>query len=126
MGLLKLAVEENPDNSHMKLLYGREYLNEGDYKKALEIFFNTLDTKDIEYADCKKVLLQTLYYIALCYYNLKNYDETLWYCQEFLRVNNTYREPYFLMARTYVDLKLDTLAESAVQAGIKYSTLKKD
>lgn len=126
LDLLKLAVEENPDNSHIKLLYGREFLNNNDIDSALKILFDTLDTKDIECADKGLVLLQTLHFIALCYYKQKNYEETIWYCQEFIRVNPTYREPYFLMARALIGLKLSVLAEGVVNAGLKYSTYKKN
>ena len=77
LDLLKLSVEENPDSSHIKLLYGREFLNNYDLDNALKIFFDALDTKDIEYADNGLVLLQTLHYIGLCYYEQKNYDEAI-------------------------------------------------
>ena len=126
LDLLKLAVDENPNNSHIKLLYGREYLNNGDQKTALKILFDTLATEDIEYADEGRVLYQTLHFIALCYFDLGNYDEAIWYCQEFIRVNPTYREPYFLMARALIELKLNVLVEGVIDAGLKYSTYKKD
>ena len=47
----------------------------GDYEKAIEILLKTLDCSDIEYSDEQRTLLQTLYFLALNYYNLNNYDE---------------------------------------------------
>ena len=126
LDLLKLSVEENPDSSHIKLLYGREFLNNYDLDNALKVFFDALDTKDIEYADNGLVLLQTLHYIGLCYYEQKNYDEAIWYCQEFIRINPTYREPYFLIAKSLIELKLNVLVKGVIDAGLKYSTYKKD
>ena len=70
--------------------------------------------------------VKTLHFIALCYFDLGNYDEAIWYCQEFIRVNPTYREPYFLMARALIELKLNVLVEGVIDAGLKHSTYKKD
>ena len=122
--LLELAVKENPKSSHIKLLHAREFLVYERWEEGLQHLFQTLEVEDIEYADNGLVLLQTLDYIAQSYYQLKNYDEALWYCQEFIRVNPTYREPYFLMALIYNETKVYTMAEAAVLAGLKYSTYK--
>ena len=124
LDLLELSVKENPNNSHVRLLYAREHMLMKEWKSAIKYLIETLGAEDIEYADEGKVLLQTLDYIAQSYYQLGNYDEAIWYCQEFIQVNPTYREPYFLMARIFNDRKVYTMAEAAVLAGIKYSTYK--
>ena len=126
LGLLKLACEEEPDCSHIWSLYGREYLLANDYENAIDILFKTLDCSDIEYADNQKTLLQTLYFLGLCYFYLKKYDECYWYCQEFLRIDTSYREPYLLMSRAYVEQQLPILAEATVKAMFEYTTHKKD
>ena len=124
--LLKLACEEEPDCSHIWSLYGREYMLLDDCEKAIEILLKTLDCADIEYSDEQRTLLQTLYFLALNYYNLNNYDECYWYCQEFLRVNTSYREPYLLLSRAYIEQKLPILAEATINAMFNYTTHKKD
>ena len=126
MDLLALSVKENPDESHVKFLYAREFVNDGKYEEALKLLFDTLNTANIETPEREPVLLSTIYYIAYCYYYLKNYDETIWYCNEFIRVNNSYREPYLLMSRAFIETKVFTIAESCVLAALKYSTYKKD
>lgn len=126
LDLLKLAVEENPKLSHVRLLYAREYLLKNEYEKALEEFLEVLKMEDVETADNGLVLLQALHYTAICYKELKNYDEVVWYCHEFIRVNPTYREPYFLLGHIFNDMRMYTLAEAMVKAGIEHSTLKKN
>ena len=51
LGLLKLAVEENPHRSHIITLYGRELIHEGQYKEATDVLFQALDAPDSETAD---------------------------------------------------------------------------
>ena len=97
-----------------------------DYENAIEVLFKTLDCSDIEYADNQKTLLQTLYFLGLCYFYLKKYDECYWYCQEFLRIDTSYREPYLLMSRAYVEQQLPILAEATVKAMFEYTIHKKD
>lgn len=97
-----------------------------EYEEAIEVLLKTLDCEDIEYSDEQKTLLQTLYFLGLSFYNLKKYDECYWYCQEFLRLNTSYREPYLLMSRAYIDQQLPILAEATVKAMFEYTTHKKD
>ena len=97
-----------------------------EYEEAIEVLLKTLDCEDIEYSDGQKTLLQTLYFLGLSFYNLKKYDECYWYCQEFLRLNTSYREPYLLMSRAYIDQQLPILAEATVKAMFEYTTYKKD
>ena len=124
--LLKVAVEENPNMSHVQLLLGREYMLKEEYEPAIEELLKTLQVADIEQSNEGKTLLQTLHYLGLSYKAVKNYDEAIWYCHEFIRVNPTYREPYFLLAHIFNDMQMYTLAKSMVETGIKYSTFKKD
>ena len=126
LDLLKLACEEEPNCSHIWGLYGREYVLLREYEEAIEVLLKTLDCSDIEFADGQKTLLQTLYLLAWSYYNLQNYEECYWYCQEFLRVNSSYREPYLLLSRAYIEQKLPILAEATMKAMFEYTTYKKD
>jgi hypothetical protein len=78
----------------------------------------------VEYADKGLVLLQTLDYLSLAYYEIGDKAASKWYCEEFIRVNPTYREPYFRLATIFNEERLFTLAEYTIQAGLKYSTYK--
>ena len=126
LDLLKLACEEEPNCSHIWSLYGREHILRQEYEEAIEVLLKTLDCEDLEYSDGQKTLLQTLYFLGLSFYNLKKYDECYWYCQEFLRLNTSYREPYLLMSRAYIDQQLPILAEATVKVMFEYTTHKKD
>ena len=124
LDLLHLSCVENPDNAHVWSLLTREYLLIDDWKTAIEYGLETLHKPDIETSSNGLVLLQTLFFVALSYYRIGNFDEALWYCQEFIRVDPTYREPYFMMAEIFNDTRVFTMAEAAVFAGVKNSTQK--
>ena len=122
--LLKLAVEENPQRSHIITLYGRELIHEGQAKEAVDVLFKSLSCPDSETADDGLNLLLTIFLLGIAYFELEEYDICKWYCEEFIRVNPTYREPYFLMARALYELKVYQLIPPIVQAGIENSTYK--
>lgn len=122
--LLKLAVEENPDNPHERMLLAREYIIKGDYETALKEYEATLNMPEIDNPLYRLVLLESLGRVADCYMALENYDEAIWYCQEFIKEDSTYREPYFILGDLYYNMKMYTLAESMYKAGLEYGTRK--
>ena len=122
--LLKLSVEENPDDSHVHMLYAREFLFMKDYDNALQEYITTLKMPDIDAPNKRLVLLECLGRCADIYAIQQNYDEAIWYCQEFIKEDPTYREPYFIMAELYNDMHMYTLAEACIGAALKYSTRK--
>lgn len=124
--LLQLAAEENPDDSHIWSLLGREYLIAHDFDNAINVFLDTLDKPDIETSSLGCVLLQTLNLLAVAYYEIQDYDSAIWYCNTFIRVNNSYREPYLLLARIFMQQEAWTMAEASVLAAIKYGTYKQN
>jgi Tfp pilus assembly protein PilF len=72
------------------------------------------------------ILLQTLLFTAENYFRLGNFTEAKWYCEEFISLNSTYREPYFLLAVIYNESHVYTMAEAAFLAGLKNGVQKKD
>lgn len=81
---------------------------------------------DIKAPNKRLVLLDAHYQIAQCFYAIKNYWEVLSYCQDFIYLDATYRDPYFLMAEAYLGLTLNTLAEATAEAGFKYGVKHND
>ena len=126
LDLLHLSCEENPDHSHVRSLLTREYLIDEKWDKAIEYGLQTLKKPDIDISSNGLVLLHTLFFVASSYLQIGNYDEALWYCQEFIRVDPTYREPYFVMAQAFNASHVFTMAEAAVLAGFKNSIQKFD
>lgn len=124
--LLKLACEENPENSHTRMLLAREYVLKKDYNKAIEEFLYVLKMPDVNQPNKRLVLLNSLIQLAFTYEAVNNYDECIWYCQEFIKEDKTYREPYFLMAEVYNLMKMYSLAEAMVKAGFEYGKQKYD
>lgn len=121
MDLLKLACEENPDNSHIWMLYARELYIQGLKEESLNAFLDVLRMPEVEHPLRREVLLNSLLQVALIYEELKNYDEALWYCQEFIKEDRTFREPYLVMAEVYCDMNMPTLAEGCIEMAKKYS-----
>ena len=118
--LLELACSENPNDSHIRMLLAREYLLRKDNKKGLEEFLKVLKMEDVDSPNKRLVLLNCLLQVAFIYEDEKNFDEAIWYCQEFIKEDPTYREPYFLMGEMYNLMKMYTLSEAIVEAGFEY------
>ena len=75
---------------------------------------------DVDKPNKRLVLLYSLLHVAEIYADLKNYDECIWYAQEFIKEDYTYREPYLLLADIYNDMKMYTLAEAMVKCALEY------
>lgn len=120
--LLKLACEENPEDSHIQMLYAREFILQGNLEKGLEEILKCLKMPDIDNPLKRLVLLWCLQHAAESYADLKNYDEAIWYAQEFIKEDYTYREPYLLLAWVYCQMKMFTLAEAMCECAFKYGT----
>lgn len=118
--LLKMAVDENPDNPHTQMLYAREFLVNGQIDEGITEFLKTLKMQRIDEPAFRLVLLNSLLQLALTYESIKNFDEALWYAQEFIKEDYTYREPYLVMAEVYNQMKMYTLAEGCVRAAKEY------
>lgn len=121
LDLLKLSIEENPDNCHVRMLFARELYIQGDIHWSLEEFLEVLKMPEIDHPARKEVLLNSLLQVALIYEELCNYDEALWYCQEFIKEDRTFREPYLVMAEVYCSMNMPTLAEGCIEMAKKYS-----
>lgn len=124
--LLKLSCEENPEDSHVRMLLAREYVLKQDYNKAIEEFLYVLKMPDVNQPNKRLVLLNSLIQLAFTYEAVNNYDEAIWYCQEFIKEDKTYREPYFLMAEVYNLMKMWPLAEAMAKTGFEYGIQKYD
>ena len=124
--LLKLACDENPKDSHVRMLLAREYLLKKDIDTGLKEFLEVLKMPDVNAPNKRLVLLNSLLQVAFIYEELKNFDEAIWYCQEFINEDPTYRDAYFLMGEMYNLMKMYTLSEACVKAGFEYGVHKYD
>lgn len=127
LSLLQISAEENPNDAHVIMLLGREYYGLQDYANALETLCQGLQkANNIEKVDGGLCLLQIIYIIACSFYAVGQYDRSLHYCQEFIKLDSTYREPYFLMAKIYIVQRAYVLAESIILGALKHTTFKKN
>lgn len=124
MPLLQLSVKENPADSHVRMLLAREYLISNELEKALDEYLAVLKMPDVEDPNKHLVLLESLGRCADIYKEFKNYDEAIWYSQEFIKEDPTYLEPYLILGDLYNNMNMFTLAEAMVECGRKYATRK--
>ena len=75
--LLKLSVEENPNDSHVRMLLAREYLINEKLEEALKEYLAVLQMPDVESQDKRLILLESLGRRADIYKALKKYDEAI-------------------------------------------------
>ena len=120
--LLKISVEENPDNAHCRMLLAREYLLRNDYDNALTEYLKCLEYKSIYEEYNILVLLETYSRLGDIYYwNKKDMAQSIYYYNQFLKKDKTHREPYFCMADIYNAEGMYEMAITMVEAGLKYS-----
>lgn len=102
MELLELSVKENPDNPHVRHLYSREFMLQNRNDEAYSKFFQVLNI-DSAWASpqYRLVLLDTLLMLATLSQAKGESDESLYWCNQFLRIDDTYREPYLVAADIY-------------------------
>lgn len=124
--LLKLACEENPEDSHIHFLYAREKLINKKYDEAIDLYQEVLKMPDIKAPNKQLVLLDAHYQLAQALFEVGSYWEVISYCQDFIYLDKTYRDPYFLMSEAFLSLTLDTLAEATAEAGFKYGIKHND
>lgn len=102
MDLLKLAVEEYPNNPHIRHLYCREFILQNKPNEAYSYFFQVLNmVPAIFQPQFLLVRLDTFMMLASLAANKGESEEALYWCNQFLRVDDTYREPYLLAADIY-------------------------
>ena len=124
--LLELSVKENPEESHCRMLLAREYFANENYEKALEEYKKVLEYDDVHLPERRLILLETLGRCGDLSYMTNEIADAIYYYHEFLKLDYTYREPYFCLAEIYNQEGLPTLAEAMVNAGLKYSIQKYD
>lgn len=102
MDLLELAVKENPTSPHVRHLYCREFILQGRQNEAYSKFFQVLNmTESWTNPMFNLVLLDSILMLASLSQQKGELEETLYWCNQFLRVDDTYREPYLVAADVY-------------------------
>jgi len=96
--LLKLSVKENPENMHCLMLLAREYLIQNQPDKARETYLEILKHNDTY--ERSQIALETYGRLADLYEDLdQDINKVMEYCYKFIALDDTYREPYFILAR---------------------------
>lgn len=115
LDLLKISVQENPGNSHVRHLYAREFLLQNMPDEAYKNFFEVLNINETWTNPMYNlVLLDTLLMLASISAQKQIYSETLYWCNQFLRIDDTYREPYLVAADLYNTLHRYTEAKACI------------
>lgn len=102
LDLLKLSVKENPNNPHVRHLYAREYILQNNPEEAYKTFFEVLNINAVWSNQMfRQVLLDTMLMLASLSWQKDCSAEALYWCNQFLRIDDTYREPYLLAIDIY-------------------------
>lgn len=118
--LLRIAAEET-GSIYNKMLYARELSIRKNPQQSLSVYFEVLGSEDIDLPENKLVLLDSLLNVSTIYFNdLRSLPDSIWYAEEFINVDPTYREPYLILAQAYIDKQLFTIAEGYIEAAKKY------
>ena len=118
---MKLSVEENPEESHSRMLLAREYLVKEDYDNALIEYKKCLDMSDINKPERRLVLLETIGRIGDIYRVKGDYNNAILYYNKFLELDKTHREPYFCLGELYNHLGLFGIGKGMVEEGLRNS-----
>ena len=121
---LELLIQENPNNFEVKNYCAKYHYLKGDLTTALGIYIDLLKCPELDLEHNRHILYESLEQCALIYKELKNYDLSIWYAQELIKEDPTYREPYFLLAQLYYDMHMYTLAEAMLKVGFEYGIRK--
>ena len=96
----KKSVLLNPVNPIPPFLWGLILLEHEDYKEAINKFKHSLIYSDKKY-DC-------LYYIALCFVKLQDYNNAKEYALSALAEDKSQIDPYMVLADCYLNMCLET------------------
>ena len=127
LDLLKLGAEENPNDPHIRVLYAREFIIEGNVtpeniKKAIEEYVEVLKLPNIEEECYNLEKLHALIQLALIFFVYDHeYEKALKCCLKFLEYDQTYRDPYLVMAGIFNAEGLYVLAEACLNAAKEYT-----
>lgn len=101
LDILKIAVAENPGDCHIFHLYAREYILQKMYPEAKKLFVKLILMKNIDQPIYTEVKLDGYLMLAeLCILN-DDLDEAIYWSREFIHLDNSFREPYLVIANIY-------------------------
>ena len=125
LDLLKIAVEEYPEEPHCRMLLGREYeAIYHDDNMAIPEYLKVLEHPKVIAGERNDTKCEALLRLGACFANLGNFYEAIYYYTEFIAECPDYREGYFGLAHTFNDMGIYTLGEAVANAGFRYSTRK--
>jgi len=125
LDLLKLSVEENPDDCHVRNLYAREYLLAQNYERAIEEYLGILEMKNITDKQYRYERLDSVCRVSDIYAILEKFDDAIHYANEFIKLDPTYREPYLTLAKVYNLLNMPNMAELMINYCLENCTKKR-
>lgn len=101
LDMLKISVEENPGDCHVFHLYAREFILQHRNDEARRLFLKLILMKDIGNPLYSEVRLDGYLMLAELAFAKQELDEAIFWCNEFIKLNNSFREPYLMIANIY-------------------------
>ena len=101
LDILKVAVDENPGDCHIFHLYAREFILQNQFDIARKLFLRLILMRDIENPFYSEVRLDGYLMLAELAALKNEHDECIYWCKEFLKIDDTFRGPYLKIAQIY-------------------------
>lgn len=120
MHLLDISVEENPNDAHVIMLRAREHLLKNQNDLARKDYLRVLQLQNVE----TNILLETYGRLADISFSDGKDGDGMMYCLEFMKLDNTYREPYFILAGYLIGIQQYVLAKNILETAFAISTRK--
>ncbi len=122
--ILLKELEKDPESPFTLFNLGNEYMAQGDYQKALELYHQALARYNSHEAYAPHLLFRS----AMCYYNLKVHEKAIAILNEGLAVFPGCTDMEFLKGLVYMNCRCDTLAlecfHKAIAMGEPHPTLR--
>ena len=101
LDILKIAVDENPGDCHIFHLYAREYILQQQPEEARRLFLRLLLMEHIGDPIYAEVRIDSLLMLQDLSFRKGDYEETIYWANEFLKLDESFREPYIMCANVY-------------------------
>ena len=93
--LLKLSVQENPENDRNRHYLGREYMFHGQWNEAIDTLISHLNLKSATWLDERSASMR---FIARCYVHLNRIEEARMWLNKAIKETPYLRDPYVELA----------------------------
>lgn len=117
--LLELRVQENPADYCGKFYLSHEYFYQGEYQKSINLLKDILENYQDKYSSLD--IAAAYLFLGDNYRRIGNKDKAIYYYNQAIAQESTYREPYLLAAEVFNEIQKYHIAIGYVKEAFKNS-----